>query len=102
MSKVTEKKGIIIWIIICVVFNFLFNQGINSTTLYTMIIVPLFLYFFPVRPVLEIVKHKYSTEKIIFSVVSNFVLASILSYIIIRSYLPENNSVEYGGKSSSD
>ena len=93
-NRIEVNKGVFIWIFICVIVNFLFVHGIGNVTLYTIVMLTLSLYFFPVKPILEIFRQKCNLKTIVFLILSNFVLASILSLMVIGVYLERNNSIE--------
>jgi hypothetical protein len=93
-----KNKGIIIWVLICVILDFLFNKGIGIASLNMVATISLALYFFPIKPILEVLellKHKdINIKTVIFIFLSNFVLAAILSFTIIKFYMHENMTVD--------
>ncbi len=93
--KNMSKKKVIIWVFICAIIYFLFNKDIVNVTLYAIVTLSLSLYFFPIKPVLEICKQKDNTpQTIILILLSNFVLSAALSLTVIRAYMPENKIIE--------
>ncbi|MDR1172624.1 MAG: hypothetical protein LBL24_09240 [Bacteroidales bacterium] len=96
--KNIKSKGIIIWVLICVVLNFLFHKGIGIASLNTLVLIFLALYFSPIKPILEflkLLKHKdINLKTVIFVFLSNFVLAAILSFTIIKFYMHGNTTVD--------
>jgi hypothetical protein len=87
-------KKVIIWIFICAVFYFLLNKGVVNVILYTIVTLSLSLYFFPVRPVLEIRKQKDGKPRAVgFILTSNLLLSVVLVFTVIRVYMPENELI---------
>ncbi|MDR2038397.1 MAG: hypothetical protein LBQ60_10790 [Bacteroidales bacterium] len=92
--KITNK-GIIIWVLICAILYFLLNKGIGNVTLYMITSLSLSFYFFPIKPILEIFKYKSIKPKtIIFIFLSNCVLASVLSFTVVKRYIPDNEIID--------
>ena len=88
-----KKKFIFIWAFVCLVLCFLCNKDVVNPIIYMVITLPLALYFFPIKPILERHKHiNIKTKYLIF--VSNFVLAAILSLSIMAMYISGNRMFE--------
>jgi hypothetical protein len=87
----TRYKLSIILVIVCSLIH-LFEGNVEGHIVYRFFVPMLAVYFFPIAFILDIVKN-HSRKEIISSIVSNYVLGSILIFSIVIYYLPDNNIV---------
>ena len=82
-----------IWVLVCVILNFLAYKNAISHIIYSLVATPLAIYLFPVQPI-RVIIIRSSAKTIFYSVLSNFVLSVIVCFSSIRLFLPENITVD--------
>ena len=92
-SKMSDNKLRFIWVLVCIIINFLVDKNVISSVIYSFIATPLAVYLFPVQPIKAIIKRS-SRKTIFYSLLSNFVLSVIVCFSIIRWFLPKTTTVE--------
>ena len=88
-----DNKFRFIWVLVCIILNFLVDKNVISHTIYLLVAMPLAIYLFPIQPIRAIIKRN-SAKTIFYSVMSNFVLSVIVCFSSIRLFLPENATVD--------
>ena len=82
-----------IWALVCIILSFCVDKNLISTTIYTFVAIPFAVYLFPVQSIQAIIK-KSSGKTVFYSILSNFVLSSVVCFSLIRLFLPESTTVE--------
>ena len=90
---ISDNKLRFIWVLVCIIFNFLVNKGVISHVIYSLVAMPLAVYLFPVQPIKALIKRS-SLKTLFYSILSNFVLSVIVCFSQIRLFLPENTTVD--------
>ena len=89
-----KNKIIVILLIIFIILHFLVNHLHFGTVIYSCLVLPFAIYFFPIKPILIFVNQKIEIKPTLFMLFSYFVMSSILSFSTI-SYFIENDVVKY-------
>jgi len=89
-KKLTEikNKWLFIWVLTCAILFFFAERTAISASLYTLFVMPLAIYLFPIKAVITIYKQK-NVKTIVLLCLSYYVMGWILSSSAILFFVPE-------------
>jgi len=92
-----KNRVVVILLIIFIILQFLVYKLNFGILIYSILIMPLAIYFFPIKPFLEIIKKKYDLKTALYVLFSCFIICSILCFSII-TFIFEIKVLYYASK----
>ena len=81
-----KEKVILSLIVVCAIFQFIADKIYFGTFIYSLTVGILAVYFFPIKPFLDIFHYKYKIKTVFYVLASGFTIGTILVFSAIQFF----------------